>query len=65
MRVIRAITGLERAEFAEKMDVTVQCVRWWEQGKSTPNTTNRKTLSEFCEAFGIAIRPDGYPVVVD
>ena len=63
VRVIRAIVGISKSDLAARCDVVYQTVSNWETGRSVPNSTSRRVLSELCAKNNIAIRPDGFPVV--
>ena len=64
-RVIRAILGWSARQLARKCDVTPYTVWNWEAGRSVPSITSRKALAEICHEHRIAIRPDGFPVVIE
>ena len=44
VRKIRESLGLSRAEFAEKVEVTVSCVESWEYGRRNPSRQSKKLI---------------------
>lgn len=62
IRVIRAIIGWDMKKMAKRLRVNPNSVTAWERGRAVPNGNNRKSLSEICMEYGIAIRADGFPV---
>ena len=40
----RRIAMLDQADIAEKMEVTIQCVRRWERGETRPTPKHMKKL---------------------
>jgi putative transcriptional regulator len=49
-RAVRARTGLTQAEFAARIDVPIETVRNWEQGKRTPRGPARALLKMLATA---------------
>jgi ribosome-binding protein aMBF1 (putative translation factor) len=64
LRVIRAIIGWDRKTMSSRLGVHPTTVTKWEHGKTTPDTTARRKIETICSEYGIAIRPDGFPVPV-
>ena len=44
VRKIRESMGLSRAEFAEKIEVTVSCVESWEYSRRNPSKQSKKLI---------------------
>lgn len=61
-RVIRAILGWDKNTLAKRMGINPNTIRYWENGRQSPNPASRKVFSEICHEHSIAIRPDGFPV---
>lgn len=61
-RAVRARTGLTQAEFASRINVPIETLRNWEQGKRAPRGPARALLKMLAEApdlvFATLRRPD-------
>ena len=61
IRVIRALLGLSKREFADLLEVTENTVGNWEAGRNVPQRRHRERMAAICAEKGIILRTDGYP----
>lgn len=62
IRVMRALLGMSRRDFAARLGVSSATLAAWEHGRNTPQGKTRQVLAELCQEHGIAFLPSGMPV---